>query len=305
MNEIALSNNLKEIELEIDHHKKVAGQSIWEIGRRLNHVKENNLTHGEFVRWVESVGMNRSEAYKFMRIADEISNVGTYQHLGTKALYLIATLPEEEREKEHVTSSGQSKTTDEMTVRELKELKKKLKQKDHEVKLAKRSEEIALKKLEDAENKEPEVIRETVEKEVIPDNYKELESAERRLKAENRRLSDVTDNLKRQLNKLERDSAEIDRMERTIEQLNEKKAEVNRILDANDKLTELEETFHSFFDQNMSPLKYKPLVNDLHGFNGTERIKKLVGLARMWVDDMDQMLPSDNRKMIEGEIVNG
>ena len=51
MNEIALSNNLSQIELEISHHKQIAGQSIWEIGRRLNHVKEHNLVHGEFREW--------------------------------------------------------------------------------------------------------------------------------------------------------------------------------------------------------------------------------------------------------------
>jgi len=78
MNEIALSNSLSQIELEINHHKQIAGQSIWEIGRRLKHVKENNLTHGEFGKWVEGLGIAKTEASRFIKIADEIPNLGTY-----------------------------------------------------------------------------------------------------------------------------------------------------------------------------------------------------------------------------------
>ena len=95
MNEIALSDNLQQIELEINWHKENAGKSIWEIGRRLNHVKENDLAHGEFMEWVEkSLDINYKEAQCFMKVASEIPNTSTYSHLGYNALYLIATLPD-------------------------------------------------------------------------------------------------------------------------------------------------------------------------------------------------------------------
>ena len=74
MNEIALSNNLSQIELEIQHHKQIAGQSIWEIGRRLKHVKESDLTHGQFRQWHESLGIDKDFAYKSMKIAEEFKN---------------------------------------------------------------------------------------------------------------------------------------------------------------------------------------------------------------------------------------
>ena len=100
MNELALSTDLKQIELEIQHHKNLAGQSIWEIGRRLNHVKENDLAHGSFGVWLEEQGINHREANRMMRVAEELPNSTTLSILGTTALYLIATLPEEERELE-------------------------------------------------------------------------------------------------------------------------------------------------------------------------------------------------------------
>lgn len=61
MNEITLSNNLAQIELEISRHKQIAGQSIWEIGRRLNRIKENDLTHGQFINWVEVQGIHDND----------------------------------------------------------------------------------------------------------------------------------------------------------------------------------------------------------------------------------------------------
>ena len=83
MNEITLSNNLSQIELEISHHKHIAGQSIWEIGRRLNHVKENNLTHGEFGGWLDKIGIHYREANRMMTVAKQLPNVTTlsdHQH---------------------------------------------------------------------------------------------------------------------------------------------------------------------------------------------------------------------------------
>ena len=80
MNEIALSNNLSQIELEISHHKQIAGQSIWEIGRRLNHVKEHDLVHGEFMDWYTNLGIDKDFASKSMKIAKELPNFETLRN---------------------------------------------------------------------------------------------------------------------------------------------------------------------------------------------------------------------------------
>lgn len=95
--ELALSNDLNQIELEINFHKQVAGQSVWEIGRRLNHVKENNLMHGEFMNWLEEIQIEHTSAKRMMKVAKELPNSATLNHLGESALYLISTLPEKEK----------------------------------------------------------------------------------------------------------------------------------------------------------------------------------------------------------------
>lgn len=160
LEEISLSNDLNVITAEINSYKQVAGQAILEIGKRLKHVKENDLVHGEFGKWLESIDMSKSQANRFMKVVEELegSNFLTSRNIGVEALYYIATLPPEEREKEHTLSSGQTKTVDEMTVRELQEIKKQLKQVESE-------RDAERKERERLENQEPKII------EVVPDDY--------------------------------------------------------------------------------------------------------------------------------------
>ncbi len=83
-------------------------------------MKENDLAHGEFGKWLQSINMNHDTANKMMKIANELnSNSYTYMNLGSRALYEIATLPESERAIKHTTSSGETKTPDEKLYKEL------------------------------------------------------------------------------------------------------------------------------------------------------------------------------------------
>lgn len=219
MNEIALSNNLSQIELEIQHHKQIAGQSIWEIGRRLNHVKENDLAHGQFGEWLDSVKISHSQARKFMTIAKQLSNRSTLNDLGASALYLIATLPEEEKQ-EQIEKIEQGDTP---TVRELQEVKRRLKLKDQAL-------EAVRGELERAKAVKP--IEKVIEKEVIPDDYKATQELNKKLLAKNKELSDseqaanervqfIESQLKELMNQrqeVDEKSAKYDELTRAIEQ---------------------------------------------------------------------------------------
>lgn len=201
MNEISLSNNLSQIELEINHHKQIAGQSIWEIGRRLKHVKERNLTHGQFGSWVESIGIARTEASRFIKIAEEIPNLGTYTNLGTKALYLIATLPEEEKQAK----INRIEQGDNPTVRELQDLKLKFS-------AAKRK----IMELQKGQEPTKEIVKEVP---VMPADYQE--ALQNRQKLEERAKSAEERNafLEAQLKDLYAQRAEVDEKSNKYDEL--------------------------------------------------------------------------------------
>lgn len=176
MNDLILSSNLSQIELEINHYKKIAGESIWEIGRRLKHVKENDLTHGQFTNWVESQGVHIREAQRMMKIASELPNTTTLSHLGTTVLHLIASLPEEEKQEQ----IQRIEEGDNPTVRELRDVTKKLK-------LSQQANEL-LKGENEALKASKTEVKEII-KEVIPDDYRATQELNKQLLAKNKELA--------------------------------------------------------------------------------------------------------------------
>lgn len=195
MNEISISNDLNVITAEIQSYKQIAGQSIFEIGRRLKHVKENDLVHGEWESYCnEQVKITPRHANRYIKVVEELgSNQTSMSDLGINALYQIATIPQEEREKEHTLSSGETKTVDDMTGKELQEVKRKLKERDKQLKQAKRSEEIAVRKLEQEQSKEPKVIEREVIKEVVPSDYEQAKQERDRVLQELKLLKKTQD----------------------------------------------------------------------------------------------------------------
>lgn len=169
MNEVALSDDLTQLTTEIKTYQSIGGQAIFEIGRRLKWVKEHDLAHGEFGKWLESIKVNDRMARQFIKIATELDDRRTSSDLGMQALYEIATMPPDERDKPQRLDSGEVKKPDEMTVRELREVKKQLKHREEE--LDDRNAE-----LEQLRNQKPKVVEKQVEVKVEkqPDDYEAL-----------------------------------------------------------------------------------------------------------------------------------
>lgn len=312
MNDIALSTDLKQIEFEIDYHKQVAGQSIWEIGRRLNHVKQNDLTHGEFNKWTESIGIDRRTAHKFMKVANELPNDSTFSHLGTSALYLIATLPEEEREKEHVTEKGEVKLPEEMTNRELQELKRQLKQKDMQISLKEKRIESLTQRNEDLESKasQPKVVEKEVVKEVKPHDYDGLKSDNQQLSRALEEQRNENEKMRRQINQWRAEQSEMNEKSKRYDELNRAIQEMEGKMDSEQKriaavkdITSKLKTGNQLIDE-LSGLIYLADYDELSRNEFlSQEMAKLVHRLNAFTNDLNERL--NQTIILEGEIIDG
>ena len=298
MQETTLSNNLSQIELEIRHHQKLAGESIWEIGRRLNHVKENNLTHGQFGEWVKMQGIDIREAQRMMKVSKELPNTTTWSHLGSRVLYLLTTLPEEERQ-EQIEKIEQGETP---TVRELQEVKRKLKLKDQAL-------EAVKGELERAKAVKP--IEKVIEKEVIPDDYKATQNLNKQLLDKNKNLADELDSVKRSLRlktasyeMLEKETSEAVTLKESIEHLRADKEKLENTVTNIFTLSNLVTEFEDFFDSKMAPLRFKTLIQGIGKDAQIEKLRDILTLTENWIDEMNKIIPENGRAIIEGEIIN-
>lgn len=305
-----LSNDLTKITTEIKTYQSIGGRSIFEIGRRLKWVKDHNLAHGEFDSWLADLRIDRSLATRAMKISSQLTpNYATSHNLGTEALYLIATMPLEERDKPQQLNSGETKKPDEMTVRELREVKKKLKQREQE--LADRDETIANQQAELEDNRkvqlelnrrnselskqqpEPKVITKTVTKEVPvkPDDYDEIKAKVVELKEQSAKDKENIEYYKRELKAAERINKNANSYDKLQEQeLKRKKrqAEINGYsasLKINDWIPELQKLSQEDIDEM--------------GEQAQKNLQKRLELLQHSIDRLSSML--GGRRVIEGD----
>ena len=298
MNELALSNNLSQIELEINHHKQIAGQSIWEIGRRLNHVKEKDLVHGQFMEWLKKIEFSQTVANQFMKVAKELPNSVTSQNLGINALYLIATLPEEEKQEQiEKIEQGESPT-----VRELQEVKRRLKLKDQALEAVKGELERV---------KQTKTTEKVIEKEIIPQDYQATQDLNKQLLGKNKDLSDELDSVKRSLRlkeasyeMLEKETSEALALKESIEHLRADKEKLENSVSNIFTLSNLVSEFEDFFDNKMAPLRFKTLIQGIGKDAQIEKLRDILTLTENWLDEMNKIVPENGRTIIEGEIIN-
>ncbi|HEO3384357.1 TPA: DUF3102 domain-containing protein [Streptococcus agalactiae] len=293
MNELALSNNLQQIELEINHHKQIAGQSIWEIGRRLKHVKENDLTHGNFMNWYQSIGLDKDFVSKSMTISSELPNFETFRNLGTSALYLIATLPDEQKQEQ----LERIENGDNPTVRELQELKRENNRlKAENARLEQQKENLAEQALKQ------EVIEKEVIVEKVPDdynyfksNYEASKGVQEFYKKQNEELREEMKELEKIIKAQRNNSAS----QSELQKLEDKKAILTSEIESLDKIANFQEAVETFISDNASLSYTKDFENLYTNREITLSLLDTFNRLEKWIENTKTLLPDCN--IIEGE----
>lgn len=298
MQEITLSTNLNQIELEINYHKQIAGQSIWEIGRRLNHVKENDLVHGEFGSWLEKIKFSHNQANRFMKVAKEINSSSlTSNNLGLEALYYIATLPEEQKQ-EQLSKAEQGNPS---TVRELQELKKQLKEKDKQIENL--SEVIT--------NQEPKIV----EIEKVPEDYNYLKGNFEANKKNYEFYKNQNEDIRKELKQLEESYRELLSERSAVDEQSDKYKQLSEAINhAEGQLNESQKLISNY--KNLSDLLSKSneflsvasslVYQDLSEVISRDGLAKrelnfLIERLEMFLNDLNRI---SKNEILEGEIIN-
>lgn len=302
MNEIILSQDLMVLEEEINSYFELGKKSIWEIGKRLKHIKENDLTHGNFMTWCESrMNMTSKQVNKYIVVYEEFPNWKSTPNLGLENLYLITKLDSERQEDEmRKIERGESST--------VRELKKQLKEQSeqHHRQLREKDEVInkAYEQLEKA-HQEPQIIEKEVVIEKIPEDYQTIKERNRNMEEQ---LSRLTNDLKLARIKyelLEENTTEAKKLEEKINSMKSQEKTLIEKMNAIEDFNELEREFNDFFDTKMAPMRFKGIANHLYATNAIERIKQMINQADLWVEEMNMLIPNNNNiKIIEGEFTN-
>lgn len=271
MNE--LTRPLQQIELEINFYKDQTATGIIEVGKRLIEAKQQ-LTHGEWIPWLsKQVKFSERTAQYFMQASIEFGeNPQAIADLGTtKVFILLDKFDTQDKREEFIntthTVSGEEKTVDEMTTRELQQVIKERDKLQNELTSANGTIEyqkgiITQKEssIQNLANREPVVIEKVVETEKVPEDYEKT-----RKELEVYKLSSIK--LSEAYNKIIKDKQSLEKELGSLKKVNEAVGEYdNKIIESS-----------LFF------------ISKVHNF-----IEQVGGLA--WVAGEVNKLPENERK---------
>lgn len=113
---------------EIDAADVAAGRAVIEIGRRLQFVKGNLTKHGEWLPWLDRMGIAKRTAQSYLKAVKQFGNTPPAAHLSATKLFELASVPSSVdlaaflTDDHVIPSTGEIKPLIDMTKEEVREV---------------------------------------------------------------------------------------------------------------------------------------------------------------------------------------
>lgn len=230
--------------------------------------------------------------------------------LGHRKMKGLATMPEEQRNHvmEHgIDTPNGHKSLEEATTRELEDYKKRNKtleqqnaQLQFQVEQAQRSESIARKKLEDEQNREPEVI----EKYIEPEDYQQTKNALDQSRHQQKLIQQRNEKLEKDIKEMEQRRDEISEKSQKYDELNKALGDMNRKLDDGQRRLKAQKEVYDLVKKGealikeIAPMTY--FIHDEYILSNEYAIKPIKKIA----DDLLDLSKKLNQQLNKGDVID-
>jgi len=230
--------------------------------------------------------------------------------LGDRKLKGLATMPKEQREyviQNGIETKDGKKSIEEATTRELEDYKKRTKtleqqnaQLQSQVEQAQRLESIARKKLEDAENREPEVV----EKYTEPEDYQETKNALAQSKHQQKLIEQRNEKLEKDIKEMEQRRDEVSEKSQKYDELNKAINDMNAKLNNGQQKLKAQKEIYDLVKgsekviREVAPLCYLAFSKDIIDNDYARKpIEKII-------DDLTDMSNRLRKQLKKGDVID-
>lgn len=280
----------------------IAQDTRYRMGKELYETQQNLANHykGVFVKWYESLGLNKNDVYFWInefRFSRNLENTQQIANFGNAPKTLKKDVMQNSAKPEAVQKVLNGDIT---THKEYKELEHKLKMAQEE----NRDKDLQIERLNNKPDYQPQpkVIEKTVTKE--PDDYQQLKQQVQTigsLRDRNNELQGQIDDLNSKLSEMNAKGQEYEELQRKIDDLEKQRSNVRQSIDAGSNIMLLNDQLKELFDTKLSALRYKNFFADDPMTSTVEETEELLDTLQGFIDDMRKVLPQHDRKIIEGK----